>query len=140
MTSRARAVLLLFSVFTIGGFAMPAAATADQYQTVDGTVRLDAIGNEGAPCKGSGKVADIKVGAPVTVQDSKGHVIAKAKLLAGTLTEAFPGSDFVKCDFLFTMSVPSMSTYRFRVAKRDAGSITGRSLAANDGTVTISIH
>lgn len=122
------------------GFSAPVASAAETTETIEGTVVLnDGFGNEGDPCVGTGKFADLKLGDTVTVKDARKRTIGSSVLGDGTWTAAITGSDFVRCEFPFEVPVPASRTYAVQVGKRKAGSVSRKALTANDWVMTISI-
>jgi hypothetical protein len=131
----------LLGILSIVGVGAPAASAAsDVDQSIDGTLVLnDGFGNEGAPCEGSGKFADIKSGATVKMKDARKKVVGTGTLGDGTLVAAMPGSDFVNCEFPFTFPVSSSKSYAVQVGTRKAGVVSRKALVANDWILTINI-
>jgi hypothetical protein len=131
---------VILAVLAIVGFSAPVASAADTSQTIDGRVVLnDGFGTEGDPCVGTGKFADLKPGATVTVKDAHKKTIGSGALGDGTWTADITGSDFVHCEFPFTVPVSAAKTYVVRVGKRKAGSVSRKALLANDWVMTISV-
>jgi hypothetical protein len=135
-----RLTWVCFVALTILAVSTPIASAATAEHAVVGTVVLnDGFGKEGAPCSGSGKYADIKPGAKVTLKDAHKKTLGAGTLGEGTWTAAITGSDFVQCELPFSLSVPSSRSYAVSVAKRKAGNVSQKALAANDWTLTVTI-
>lgn len=135
-----RTSLLFLAVLAIVGLGAPAASAAAAPQTIEGTVVLnDGFGNEGDPCVGTGKFADLAPGATVTVKDAHKKTVGSGVLGNGTWTAAMAGSDFVNCEFPFEVPVSATGKYAVQVGKRKAGTVSRKALTANDWVMTINV-
>ncbi len=133
-----KSLVMGMTAFVLVGLAAPAVGAVGQ--TIDGTVVLkDGFGTEGQPCAGSGKFADIKPGATVRLRNAKKTVVGTGTLGQGTWTASIPGSDFVDCEFPFTVDVPTTRSYSVQVAKRKAGTVTRKALAANSWVLEVTV-
>jgi len=129
--------LVVLAAFVV---ASPAASAAPAEHDIDGTVILnDGFGNEGEPCAGTGQYADITAGAKVTLKDTHKKTVGVATLDEGTWTAAVTGGDFVTCEFPFSLKVPTSRAYAVQIAKRKAGTVSAKALAANDWVLSISL-
>lgn len=135
-----RYLLSCCAVIAAFAVASPAAFAASAEHEINGTVILnDGFGNEGQPCAGTGQYADITAGAKVTLKDKHKKTVGVATLDQGTWTAAVTGGDFVTCEFPFSLKVPTSRTYAVQVGKRKAGTVSAKSLVANDWVLSITL-
>lgn len=134
------ACFMLGIIALVGGAAPAGASAADAGQGVMGTLVLaDGFGNEGSPCTGTDKFADIHPGAAVTLKDQRKGVVGSGVLGEGTWEAAIVGSDFVNCEFPFAFPVSAAKRYVVQVGSRKVGVVSQKALRANDWTLTITI-
>lgn len=90
-------------------------------QTLHGTVHLTSssgVTHAAGSCSGSGGYDDLTAGAPVTVKNESGSIIATGTLDEGVSDPAYPT---VACDFAFTISnLPDAKFYSVEVSHRGA--------------------
>lgn len=91
-------------------------------------------------CVGSGGYSDITEGAPVTVYDSTGTVIATGQLGGGDDRGWTPTADTERsnqCWFTFTVSVPNADFYQVEVSHR--GKQTYKRSQAQSGSIALTL-
>jgi hypothetical protein len=119
--------------------AVPAPTTAVPVMAVVGTVTLNSASiftNRGAGaavgqrCSGNGRYLDLTEGAPVTITDASGAVVALTKLGTGELGLTAGGYGLT-CAFPFSASVPlGKAFYSVQVAQRDQQRFAESALSA----------
>lgn len=101
-------------------------------QTLHGSLTLttsDGVSRSGTACSGSGGYADLTAGAPVTVRNESGAIIATGALDAGTSDSTYPT---VVCHFTYTISnVPDAKFYSVEVSHRGGLTYSKDQLNAN---------
>jgi hypothetical protein len=103
--------------------------------TLHGTVILhsSSISHSGTKCSGTDGFDDLTAGAPVTVKNGSGSVIA-----AGSLDEGV--SDAMVCRFQFTITnVPDAKSYLIGVTHRGPWTYSQDQLLTKDWTLLLSI-
>jgi len=106
--------------------------TACGSSTLHGSVTLttgDGLTRSGNACSGSGGYADLTAGAPVTIKNESGAIIATGTLDAGVSDSIYPT---VVCHFTYTISnIPTAKFYMVEVSHRGALTYSQEQLDAN---------
>lgn len=94
-------------------------STACGSSTLHGSVTLhtgDGLTRSGTSCRGSGGYSDLTAGAPVTIKNESGAIIATGSLDAGVSDPSYPT---VVCRFSYTIAnVPGAKFYTIEVSHR----------------------
>jgi hypothetical protein len=132
VTAAAALALVLFLTVGHGG------ATAHDLR-----ITLDvATQNDGLPTRTPCEVADtgyddLTAGAPVTVKDSRGVVLAASSLPAGKTQTGFTGGPV--CHFALSVQVPDSAFYQVEVSHRGTVTFTRQDLQSTHWTAGLTI-
>jgi hypothetical protein len=100
--------------------------------TLHGSVTLttsDGLSRSGSACSGTGGYEDLTGGAPVTITNESGAIIATGSLDAGVSDATYPT---VVCHFAYTISnVPAAKFYTVEVSHRGGLTYSQEQLDAN---------
>lgn len=109
-------------------------------QTLHGTITLTSssgVSHSGTKCNGTGGYDDLTGGAPVTVKNENGSVIATGSLDEGVSDTTYPT---VSCHFSFTIpNLPDAKFYSIEVTHRGALTYSQDQLKSKDWKVDLSI-